>query len=227
MKTLLISIATLLLGAGLASGAVLGVTRPWQAAEQAIGPLAGETPTASPTAKGVPTATVAALPSAIPPTSTTVMVEVVPTQQPPAPPPPPEPSLPPVPPPPTEPPPPPPPVPAAPIPSAVDRWNACNITWAQGMNVEASLASARISGSSTEYLSRQYDILQSYVETNCRGIGSTLALEPGAASACWKILGVGETLEQIRDMSRRMGDATYFVDFALSEVDAFIRAVGC
>ena len=97
----------------------------------------------------------------------------------------------------------------------------------QGMDVEQGLELARIGGSSTEYLSRQYDSLQSYAEANCRGIGSILAQEPGAASACWKLLGIGETLEQIRDMSRRMGDATYFVDFGLSEVDAFVRAVGC
>jgi len=231
MKTLLISIATLLLGAGLASGAVLGVTRPWQAAEQVSGPVSGKTPTASPTAKAAPTATVAALPSAIPPTSTPARVEIPPTAPPPAPPP--QPELPPVPPPPTEPPPPPPPpppaptAPAAPIPSVVDRWNACEITWVQGMDVEQGLELARIGGSSTEYLSRQYDSLQSYAEANCRGIGSILAQEPGAASACWKLLGIGETLEQIRDMSRRMGDATYFVDFGLSEVDAFVRAVGC
>ena len=230
-SSFILPVVTLLVGAVVATGAVLGVTQPWQATEQAIGPMSGETPAASATAKGVPTATVAALPSAIPPTATIVMVEIPPTQEPPAPPPPPEPSLPPAPPPPTElplPPPPPPPAPVAPaVPSVVDRWNACNITWAQGIGVEQGLELARISGSSTEYLSRQYDSLQSWAEANCRGVGSTLALEPEAASACWKILGVGGTLEQIRDTSRRMGDATYFVDFALSEVDAFVRAVGC
>jgi len=119
------------------------------------------------------------------------------------------------------------PAPTPPVPSAVDRWNACEITWVQGMEVEQGLALARISGSSTEYLSRQYDSLRAYLEANCRGIGSTLALEPGAASACWKMLQKGADLEQGRDLSHISGDTTYFLDFGLVEVDAFIRAVGC
>jgi len=113
------------------------------------------------------------------------------------------------------------------VPSAVARWNACDITWTQGMDVELSLEQARSVGSSTKYLSRQYDDLRSYVETNCRGIGSTLALEPEAASACWKMLGIGEVLEEIRHSARSTAVTTYFVDFALVEVDAFIQIVGC
>lgn len=109
----------------------------------------------------------------------------------------------------------------------VDRWNACETTWAQGMDVELSLSLARTAGSSTEYLSRQYDSLRSYLETNCRGIGSTLALEPGATSACSKMLGIGETLQQAKDLSRMSGTTTYFIDFGLAEVDAFIQIVGC
>ena len=97
----------------------------------------------------------------------------------------------------------------------------------QGMDVEASLELARIGGSSTEYLSRQYDILQSYVETNCRGIGSTLALEPRAASICWKMLNMGASYEQGKNLCRMAGDTCYFLNFGLAAVDAFIRAVGC
>jgi len=113
------------------------------------------------------------------------------------------------------------------VPSAVDRWNACEITWVQGIDVEESLELARISGSSTKYLSRQYDILQSYVETNCRGIGSTLALEPKAASICWKMLDMGVSYEEYKDLCGMVGDTCYFANFGLVEVDAFIRAVGC
>jgi len=224
MKTVLIVAVSLLAGAVIAGGSVLGVTRPWEGAEQVTG--APRTPTASPTAKAAP---VAPIPSAIPPTTTPASAGVLPTQEPSALPPPPEPSLPPAPPPPTEaPPPPPPPVEAPPpAPSVVDRWNTCEITWAQGMEVEQGLALARISGSSTEYLSRQYDSLRSYLEANCRGIGSILSQEPGAASACWKMLQKGAVLEQAKDMSRISGTTTYFVDFGLAEVDAFVRAVGC
>jgi hypothetical protein len=78
------------------------------------------------------------------------------------------------------------------------------------------------------YLQRQFQMDQTYLSSNCVGIGVRLASIPGAREAwCFDMLTNGSAVSGLIEILRGYGNSTYFLDFAKREIDGFLAAARC
>jgi hypothetical protein len=102
-----------------------------------------------------------------------------------------------------------------------DQYSACADAWAMGSALE-------LNTHRDTYEERQFQMLQTYLSSNCVGIGVRLASIPGAREAwCFDMLANGSAVSGLIEISRGYGTPTYFLDFAKREIDGFLAAARC
>lgn len=103
----------------------------------------------------------------------------------------------------------------------VEQFNACAEVWNSGALVEFQL---NLASGDNPYQQREFEILQEYLESNCRGIGERLASVQGSEESCLLMLSVASTIALTIELS---GYEPYFNNFAKTETDSFLVAAGC
>jgi hypothetical protein len=110
----------------------------------------------------------------------------------------------------------------------MDQFMACQDAWLAGHIVEFNIQLDTSLGLDTSYEERQFQSTQTYVSSNCVGIGVRLGSIPGAGGAwCFSVLGVGGAVSALIEQTRGFGYHTYFMDFAKREIDDFLAAARC
>ena len=103
----------------------------------------------------------------------------------------------------------------------VDQYLACQDAWTMGSALELNVHR-------DTYSQRQFQMLQTYLSSNCVGIGVRLASIPGAREAwCFDMLTNGSAVSGLIEILRGYGNPTYFLDFAKREIDGFLAAARC
>lgn len=103
----------------------------------------------------------------------------------------------------------------------VDQYLACQDAWTMGSALELNIHR-------DTYSQRQFEMLQTYLSSNCVGIGVRLASIPGAREAwCFDMLTNGSAVSGLIEILRGYGSPTYFLDFAKREIDGFLAAARC
>jgi len=109
-----------------------------------------------------------------------------------------------------------------------DQYSACADAWGTGAGIEASIQLRTSLELDTSYEERQFQMVQTYVSSNCVGIGVRLASIPGIGeTSCFIMLANGSGVSGLIEISRRLGYHTYFWDFAKREIDGFLAAARC
>jgi hypothetical protein len=102
-----------------------------------------------------------------------------------------------------------------------DQYLACQDAWTMGSALELNI-------DRDSYLQRQFQMDQTYLSSNCVGIGVRLASIPGAREAwCFDMLTNGSAVSGLIEILRGYGNSTYFLDFAKREIDGFLAAARC